>query len=360
MSLSVGIVGLPNVGKSTLFKALTQKDVEIANYPFATIDPSVGIIEVPDSRLFELAQVSRSQNTIPGVVEVYDIAGLVKGAHKGEGLGNQFLSHIAGVDAIVYMVRAFEGEDIQHVESSVDPVRDSEIIRTELALKDRASIETYLHNAQKEARGGNKDAQKEVDLLNVWCDVLDKGNHIFQWIQANATYDDSFVVSLARAASLLTAKHGFYVVNTHNNDIPVAFQNYVQELGYECIALDAQAELESATMSDQERTELGIGESALPMFARVAYKALNRISFFTTGEKETRAWTTEYNVTAPQAAGAIHSDFQEKFIRAQVVQWNVLVECGGWNSAKTKGLVRTEGKEYRVQDGDVLLVLHGA
>lgn len=360
MSLSLGIVGLPNVGKSTLFAALTRNKVEIANYPFATIDPNIGVVEVPDERLQKLAELSASKKIVPTIIEFADIAGLVKGAHDGEGLGNQFLSHIREVDAIVYVVRAFEAADIQHVENSVDPIRDSEIIRSELALKDLETIEKRLVSAAKEARGGDKDAQKESAILETWQNALNEGTHIYEYARDNGLLDDPATRRAMRTLQLLTAKPAIFLVNTHNGFVSDELKTYVDGLGYAWVAMDARAELESAGMSVDEREELGLGESALPTLIRTAYETLGLITFFTTGPDETRAWTVARGVTAPQAAGVIHTDFEQKFIRAEVIQWSVLLEADGWGEARGKGLIRTEGKEYIIQDGDVLVILHSA
>lgn len=354
--LSVGIVGLPNVGKSTFFKALTNQDIEIANYPFATIDANIGIVEVPDERLGALAETSKSKEIISTAIEVYDIAGLIKDAHKGEGLGNKFLSHISNVDAIVYMVRAFEGGDIQHVASSVDPIRDIETIRSELALKDIETIESYLHTAQKNARGDDKTAVLEVAVLKKWQDDLNNNKHICQVKKAKDTTEDDLI----RKLRFLTAKTAFFVVNSHETEISSDLREYIENLDSQYIVLDARGELESSAMSLEERSELGLGDSVLPRFARIAYESLGLISFFTTGEKETRAWAVKKDSTVQKSSGVIHTDFEDNFIRANVVSWKSLVDSGGWNKAREQGLVRTEGRDYVVKDGDVLIVLHGA
>lgn len=360
MSLSLGIVGLPNVGKSTLFAALTRNEVEIANYPFATIDPNIGVVEVPDERLQKLAQLSQSKKIVPTIIEFADIAGLVKGAHDGEGLGNQFLSHIREVDAIVYVVRAFEASDIQHVEESVDPIRDSETVRSELALKDLETIEKRLVSAAKEARGGDKDAIKELEILQKWQEVLNGGVHIYEYVRDNGLLADAPTQRVMRTLQLLTAKPAIYLINTHNGSVGEELKAYIEALGYAYVAVDARAELESAAMSVDERQELGLGESALPTLIKTAYETLGLITFLTTGVDETRAWTTPKGSTAPQAAGVIHTDFEQKFIRAEVVQWDKLLEANGWSEARAKGFIRTEGKEYIMQDGDVVVILHSA
>ncbi|MEK9183528.1 MAG: redox-regulated ATPase YchF [Patescibacteria group bacterium] len=282
--LSIGIIGLPNVGKSTLFKLLTKKEVNIANYPFCTIDPNIGVVTVPDGQLEKLAQMSQSEKIIPAVVEFYDIAGLVKGANKGEGLGNKFLSHIREVNAIVEVLRIFKDEDIIHVENSVDPIRDLEIIDTELKLKDLESKEKI---------------------------------------------------------NLLAIKPKIYFINGKEEDMSQALKDKINNEGSAYIVSDLK---ESPDMS---------------FLIKEAYKILNLISFFTTGEKETRAWTIIKGSKAPQAAGVIHTDFEKKFIRAEVINNLKLLEAGGWQQAKTKGWIRLEGKDYIVQEGDVLVIRHG-
>ncbi|MEX2008193.1 MAG: redox-regulated ATPase YchF [Candidatus Spechtbacterales bacterium] len=357
MSLAIGIVGLPNVGKSTLFTALTKKQVEIANYPFATIDPNVGVVAVPDERLTKLAEISHSKETIPTVVEFVDIAGLVKGANKGEGLGNQFLTHIREVDAVLYMVRAFEGTDIQHVEQSIDPVRDFDIIRTELALKDLEAVERRLERARKDSKTGDKDKLRELAVLEQWFAALEEGTHLREVLEG--TQDDTNR-ALLRELQLLTAKPAMAVVNTRGEEVPGALSEVFEQLRIECVPLNAREELDGADLSPEERAELGLGESALPRLIQAAYTTLNLITFFTTGEKETRAWTVKKGSTAPQAAGVIHTDFEHKFIRAEVIQWDKLLEAEGWTQARGKGLIRTEGKGYILKDGDVIVVLHSA
>lgn len=338
MKLSIGIVGLPNVGKSTLFKTLTKQAVHIANYPFATIDPNVGVVPVPDERLAKLAELSKSKKVVPAVVEFYDIAGLVKGANKGEGLGNQFLAHIRETQAIVIVLRTFQNPEIVHVENSVDPARDMEIINTELILKDLESVTKRLAKAESDARNGEKQAIQDRDQLKTLKDWLERGNlpassgKIIGLIRANRRIEE---------LNLLTAKRQLYLLNGRENEVGDDVRIKIKDLGADYIAAD-----------------LGSAD-AVPELIRKAYEILNLISFLTTGEDETRAWTIERGTKAPQAAGVIHTDFEKKFIRAEAINWKKLVDAGGWTAAKQKGLLRLEGKEYVVQEGDVMVVRHG-
>lgn len=356
MALSIGIVGLPNVGKSTLFSALTKNEVLIANYPFATVDPNVGVVEVPDDRLEKLAVLSQSKRVVPTIIEFSDIAGLVKGANKGEGLGNQFLSHIREVDAIVYVVRAFEADDIQHVEHSVDPIRDIDIVRTELALKDVETIERRLHGAAKEAKRGDKDASREYDLLTEWKELLNGGAHLYE--NFHIAQPDVDAVRVLKNVQLLTAKPALYLVNTHNAEVDEALVAHIARFKAPHIAMDVREELEGTGLTSHERDELELGPSALPQLIGAAYRELNLITFFTTGTDETRAWTVGEGSAAPQAAGVIHTDFESGFIRAEVIQWEQLLKAGGWSQARASGVLRTEGKGYIIKDGDVLVILH--
>jgi ribosome-binding ATPase len=307
MKLSLGIVGLPNVGKSTLFSALTKKQVEIANYPFATIDPNVGVVLVPDKRLEKLAQLFSSKKVIPTVVEFVDIAGLVKGAAKGEGLGNQFLANIREVSALVHVVRCFFAQDIVHVEKTIDPLRDIDTIATELALKD-------LEGAEKG--------------------------------------------SVIPEAQQLSKKPQLYLFNCNPEDVLKELIEHVKKSASSYVALNLKDELEMQQLSEKEREEFGF-VSKLPELIQKSYELLDLITFFTAGADETRAWTVKRGALAPQAGGVIHSDFQEKFIRAQVISWDKLLEAGGYSQAAAKGWLRTEGKEYAVQDGDVIEIKHG-
>ncbi len=342
MKLSIGIVGLPNVGKSTLFKVLTKQDITIANYPFATIDPNVGVVSVPDERLEKLNVLSKSKKKIPAVVEFYDIAGLVKGANKGEGLGNQFLGHIKETQAIVIVLRIFNNPEIIHVENSVDALRDLEIINSELILKDLELVEKRFNKAEAEARTGKKEAVLDKDLLGRLKHCLEAGN--LPLSDASLVHDVTHEMKTTGRLldlNLLTLKRQIYLLNGVPNEAPAPLIEKIKSLGADYVIVDlSQAD-------------------AIPELVKEAYKVLNLISFFTTGEDETRAWTIEQGTKAPQAAGVIHTDFEKKFIRLEVVAWDKLLQSGSWSHAKQKGWLRVEGKEYVVLDGDVLEVRHG-
>ncbi len=333
--LSIGIVGLPNVGKSTLFKVLTKQEVNIANYPFATIDPNVGVVTVPDERLDKLTAMSKSKKIIPAVVEFYDIAGLVKGANKGEGLGNQFLSNIKEVRAIVQVVRVFKSGEILHVENDVNPVRDIEIINSELILKDLEVVHNREQRLEKEAKTGDKQKVKDLETLKIVYDSLNDGIMVLRL--------DKGIVSepIIEELHLLTAKAQIYLLNGLENEVGEELKNKVQSLGADYIIVDLNSASEANALINK------------------AYEVLGLISFLTTGEDETRAWTIEKATKAPQAAGVIHSDFESKFIRAEVVNWAKLLEAGSWIAAKQKGWLRLEGKDYVLEDGDVIEVRHG-
>ncbi|MBI4993347.1 redox-regulated ATPase YchF [Candidatus Wolfebacteria bacterium] len=335
MKLSIGIVGLPNVGKSTLFKILTKQEVNIANYPFATIDPNVGVVSVPDERLEKLAKMSASKKIVSAIVEFYDIAGLVKGANKGEGLGNQFLSHIKEVDAIVEVLRCFESEEIIHVEEKVDPLRDLEIINTELILKDLDTAEKRLAKLEGEARSGDKQKAKDLEIAKKIKETLN--NNILA-----VNLDEEILSSqIAKEMNLLTAKRQIYLLNGSESDVNEELKNKIKSLNADYLIMD-----------------LANAENVNELIKK-AYEILGLISFFTTGEEESRAWTIKKGSKAPQAAGEIHSDFEKKFIRAEVVNCQKLLESGNWSGAKQKGLIRLEGKDYVAQDGDVMVIRHG-
>ncbi|MCL4406149.1 MAG: redox-regulated ATPase YchF [Patescibacteria group bacterium] len=334
MKLSIGIVGLPNVGKSTLFKALTKQEVNIANYPFATIDPNVGVVAVPDERLETLAKMSQSKKKIPAVVEFYDIAGLVKGAYQGEGLGNQFLANIRETNAVVQVVRCFESSEIIHVENGVDPVRDIDIINTELIFKDLETVGKRLQSLEKEARTGDKQKLYELEVLKKIKDGLEKGSLIVNLGEARKE-------PVVKELGLLTAKPQIYLLNGAVEDVKPELRDKIRSLNAGYVIQD-------------------LGRSTdLSELIRKSYEVLGLMSFFTTGEDETRAWTIEQGTKAPQAAGVIHTDFENKFIRLEVVGYLKLVEAGSWNNARQKGWIRLEGKDYVVEDGDVVVVRHG-
>lgn len=329
MKLSIGIVGLPNVGKSTLFNILTSQDILVANYPFATIDPNVGIVAVPDERLEKLSELSHSKKKVPAVVEFYDIAGLVKGANQGEGLGNQFLNHIRETQAIVIVLRVFQDPSIIHVENTVDPLRDLEIITSELALKDLETVDRRLAKLEGEARTGEKKAVANLEILNKVRALLNENKLVTE-------YADEEIV---RELNLLSAKKQMYLLNGTANDVPAALLERLPANSY--VIKD---------LSDSNNVDDIIQKG---------YEILDLISFLTTGEDESRAWTIKRGAKAPEAAGAIHTDFEKKFIRAEVIEWKKLLEAGGWTQAKQKGWLRLEGKDYLVQDGDVMVIRHG-
>lgn len=360
--MKLGIVGLPNVGKSTLFNALTKAGAESANYPFCTIDPNVGIVPVPDTRLKVLSDMYNSEKIVPAVIEFVDIAGLVKGASKGEGLGNQFLANIREVDAIVHVVRCFEDSNIIHVDGSVNPLRDIETIDLELIFSDLEIIERRLSRVLKGAKN-DKSLAKEADLLNRVKELLEEGKPAKKF----TTEDDEEKEMLA-AMNLLTSKPVIYAANVTEDDLADdgaanEFVSSVRKLavdeGSEVFVICAQIEQEIAELDDDEKKifldDLGISESGLEKLIRASYHLLGLISYLTAGPMETRAWTITKGMKAPQAAGKIHSDFERGFIRAEIVSYQNLVDCASMNAAKEKGLVRSEGKEYVVQDGDVVL-----
>lgn len=336
MKLSMGIVGLPNVGKSTLFKALTKNDILIANYPFATIDPNVGVVAVPDERLDKLAEMSKSKKKIPAIVEFYDIAGLVKGASEGEGLGNQFLTHIRETNAIVEVLRCFPSDEIIHVENSVDPMRDMDIINAELALKDLDTVEKNFKKTETEARNNMKGAKEDLAALQKAKSALEQGKMLFTKEFADVRENEK-----VRLLNLLTIKPQLYLLNGKPEDVPAALAEKIKALGADYVVVDLS------------------GDPDLTGLTKKAYEILGLISFFTTGEDETRAWTIRNGAKAPEAAGAIHSDFEKKFIRAEVINWEKLLEATSWSKAKQKGTLRLEGKEYIFQDGDVAEIRHG-
>ncbi len=360
--LKLGIVGLPNVGKSTLFNALTAAGADAANYPFCTVEPNVGMVEVPDARVDLLTEKVSPQRTVHAVVQFVDIAGLVEGASEGEGLGNQFLTNIRETDAIVHVVRCFDDPDVVHVMGSVNPVRDREVINLELALADLAVVEKRLERVRKTARSGDRDAQTELALLERLNAALSEGR------SARAVEASEEEEKLLRSFNLLTSKPVLYLANVAESDLPEGDNEHVRALRAsvaasgeraEVVPVSSRIESELSELGADERAEflesLGLAEPGLHRLIREAYRLLGLHSYFTAGEKEVRAWTIPIGAKAPEAAGAIHSDFERGFIRAETVGWDDFVRVGSVKAARDQGLMRSEGKEYVVRDGDIML-----
>ena len=360
--MKLGIVGLPNVGKSTLFNSLTKAGAESANYPFCTIDPNVGVVTVPDERLDKLAALYDSDKIVPAVIEFVDIAGLVKGASKGEGLGNQFLSNIREVDAIVHVVRCFENTNIIHVDGSIDPIRDIETINLELIFSDIEILDRRIAKVQRGARN-DKALAKELELLEKLKALLEEG----RLAKAYETTDDD-EIKLLKEYNLLTNKPVIFAANVTEDDLAddgtsnenvARVREFAANEGFEVFVVCAQIEQEISELDDDEKAmfleDLGLKESGLDKLIRASYSLLGLISYLTAGKQETRAWTITKGMKAPQAAGKIHTDFERGFIKAEVVNYQDLLDCGSYTAAKEKGLVGLEGKEYVVKDGDVIL-----
>ena len=354
MPLHIGIVGFPNVGKSTLFQAITKKQVDRANYPFCTIDPNVGVVAVPDFRVEALAKLTNSAKKIYTTIEFVDIAGLVEGASKGEGLGNKFLANIREVDAIIYVLRAFNNPNIVNTRSGIDILKDKEILETELILKDLEIAEKRLGSLEKEVKSGDKNALKEQEVLKKIYELLKQGKSAY-----DLTWTEEEQKAI-RGLQLLSMKPRIYLFNGEDKDVSEEVKNIFESNNWPYLIMDVLSEADYADLPGEERESLGLPkETQLNNLIKKSYEALGLITFLTTGPDETRAWTIKKGDRAPQAGGAIHSDFEEFFIRAEVINWQKLIDVGGFVSAREKGLIKTEGKEYLVQDGDVIEIKSG-
>jgi len=355
MALSIGIVGLPNVGKSTLFETITKKQVDRANYPFCTIDPNLGVVAVPDERVDKLAELTKSAKKIYTTIEFFDIAGLVKGANKGEGLGNKFLANIRETDAILYILRAFKNKDIINTQSAVDPLSEKEILDTELVLKDLETADKIVQRLEREAKAGAKEVIKEFEILKKVKKFLEDGKIL---TEINFQEEE---LKILKPFQLLTLKPRLYLLNGKDEEVDEGIVDRFQKNQWPYLIIDVLTEFEAVGLTKKERAELGIvGEPELDILIKKAYDILGLITFLTTGPDETRAWTVKSGTKAPQAGGVIHSDFENNFIKAEVISCQDLLDCKGFAKAREKGLIRTEGKDYIVLDGDVIEIKHNA
>ncbi len=351
MALSIGIVGLPNVGKSTLFQAITRKQVDCSNYPFCTINPNVGVVAVADERVDKLAELTNSAKKIYTAVEFVDIAGLVKGANKGEGLGNKFLANIREVDAIVYVLRCFQNEKIVSTEPKIDALRDKDILDTEMCLKDLEVADKRIHTLNKEAGSGDRESIQELKVLEKVRDVLQDGKTL------NTAFWDHEERKILNKYQFLTLKPVLYLLNGSENEISKDVIEVFKKNNWHFLIIDVLTEFEARDIKPEERKDFGLpSELKIDALIKESYKLLNLITFFTIGSNEVRAWTLEKEKKAPAAGGVVHSDFEKYFVKAEVINWKDLINAGGFAPARERGLVRTEGKDYVVQDGDVIKI----